>query len=100
MGYNIQTAAAVIIASRVMKIKISNITQSFAYVVCTLASHIMSIGAGKRSDDKVDNVERLFFKFSLLLISINIYLKIVKTNILTEYTFYDLNKFKFKIFFI
>ena len=63
LGYNIQTAAAVIIASRVMKIKISNITQNFAYVVCTLASHIMSIWAGKRSDDKVDDAERLFLSF-------------------------------------
>ena len=63
LGYNIQTAAAVIIASRVMKIKISNITQNFAYVVCTLASHSMSIWEGKRSDDKVDDAERLFLSF-------------------------------------
>ena len=76
LGYNIQTAAAVIIASRVMKIKISKIIQTFAYVVGTLASQTVSIWARKRSDDKVDSAELLFSVFSSLLISINIFLKI------------------------
>ena len=63
LGYNIQTAAAVIIASRVMKIKISKIIQTFAYDVVTLASQTVSVWAGKRSDDKVDDVEILFLCF-------------------------------------
>ena len=63
LGYNIQTAAAVIIASRVMKIKISKIIQTFAYDVGTLASQTVSVWAGKRSDDKVDDVEILFLCF-------------------------------------